>query len=57
MEEALVFEWDEAKADANYQKARVAFQVTAKLLTITMASISWMIGWTTARSAGYALPW
>ena len=30
MEEALVFEWDEAKADANYRKHRVTFQVAAK---------------------------
>ena len=30
MEEALVFEWDEAKADANYRKHRVTFQVAAR---------------------------
>ena len=30
MQEALVFEWDEAKADANYQKHRVTFQVAAQ---------------------------
>ena len=31
MEEALVFEWDEAKADANYRKHRVTFQVAARV--------------------------
>ncbi|MDE0460225.1 MAG: BrnT family toxin [Chromatiales bacterium] len=30
MEEALVFEWDEAKADANYRKHRVTFQLAAR---------------------------
>ena len=30
MEEALVFEWDEAKADANYRKHRITFQVAAR---------------------------
>ena len=30
MEAALVFEWDEAKADANYRKHRVTFQVAAQ---------------------------
>ena len=30
MEEALVFEWDEAKANANYRKHRVTFQVAAR---------------------------
>ena len=31
MEEALVFEWDEAKAHANYRKHRVTFQVAARV--------------------------
>ena len=30
MKEALVFEWDEAKADANYRKHHVTFQFAAR---------------------------
>ena len=30
MEGALVFEWDEAKADANYRKHHVTFQVATR---------------------------
>jgi len=57
MEEALVFEWDEAKANANYRKHRVTFQLAARAFDDDHGLNLVDDRWTTAKSAGYVSPW